>query len=244
MKKLYSFAILLMLACSTSYKSSAQTDLGILHNIQDGDTIKIMTTNPPQYVFVWGFVNYGPNALTQTDTLFISTPYITYKITLPPGGLAVNDTTFVADTTGFNSGPATGPSQWCDSIWAKNSSNAVIADPVMGNNKLCNTIYILNTPSSIGDKLNGSKSSNVAKLQVYPNPAVNAANFDYYTNNYSEAFVSVTDITGRQVYKKDLGSGQGARKANLDIAGLSNGVYIVELRAGNIKQVGKFVIQK
>ncbi len=241
MKKLYTLAALFMLSVTSAF---AQADLAILHNVQNGDTIEIATTNPPQYVFAYAFVNHGPNALTQTDTLFLSTPYTVFKLTLPPAGLPATDTVYFYDTTGFNQGPATGPSQWCDSIWAKNSSNAIIADPVMANNKLCNSIYILNTPVSISEKLGGSKGSTTASLNVYPNPAVSSVSFDYYSNSYNEATMIVTDITGRKVYQENLGNVNGAQKATINVNNFSNGLYIVELRVGNTKQVGKFSVQK
>ncbi len=241
MKKLYTLAALLMLSFTSVF---AQSDLAILHNVQNGDTIEITPTNPPQYVFAYAFVNYGPTALTQSDTLFLSTPYTVFKLTLPSAGLPASDTVYFYDTTGFNQGPASGPSQWCDSIWAKNSSNTVVADPVMSNNKLCNTIYILNTPTSVADKLGSSKGSATAKLNLYPNPASSSVSFDYYSNSYKEATMIVTDITGRKVYQENLGNVNGAQKATIDVNNFSNGLYIVELRVGNTKQVGKFSIQK
>ncbi|MBL7718174.1 MAG: T9SS type A sorting domain-containing protein [Flavipsychrobacter sp.] len=241
MKKIYFFVAALF----SAFTSFAQADLAILHNVQNGDTIKIMSTNPPQYALVFGFTNYGPNALTSTDTLFLATPYQTIKLTLPGTGLPVNDTVFFLDTVGFTSGPATGPGQWCDSIWAKNVNSVVIADPVMSNNKLCSSIYILNLTTSISETFGSTKNGpGVSRMEIYPNPAVNSISFSYEASEPGRATVTITDITGRKVYQEDLGQVYGAKQATINTSSLTQGIYIVELSVNNTKYIGKVVIQK
>lgn len=242
MKKLYTLAALFMLSVTSAF---AQADLAIIHSVQTGDTITVDATNPPAEIFGYSFVNYGPNALTQTDTLFLRTMYTQgyFVLTLPVAGLPVNDTVYFYDTVAFTGGTQpTGNLNWCDSIWAKNSSNAVIVDPTPSNNKMCHVVYLNNISLSVGEQFTTSKSG--ASLNVYPNPASTSINFDYYANSFADASVLVTDVTGRKVHQQKLGNVQGAQKATIDASNFSNGLYIVELRVGNTKQVGKFSVQK
>ncbi len=237
MKKLYSLVILLMLACSTSYKASAQTDLEIIHYITD--TIEC-GNQTPAYIFYYQFINNGNVALTQTDTIVLSTPYMTIQLLLPQTGLPVNDTVTFIDTVGF--GPTFSPTQqvqWCDSIWAR--SGAIIMDPDLTNNKTCDAMQIINNPASVK---NVATRINDEALYVYPNPATNAISFDYYGNSMQETVITVTDITGRKVIRKSLGKMNGAQKADVDVSTLTNGIYMVELNSGYKKQTSKFVIQK
>jgi hypothetical protein len=241
MKKLYSFLILLMLACSTSYKASAQADLVLLHAVSDTIECGNLT---PSYIFPFGFVNLGPNALTSTDTLYLKTYYSGtgfYKLLLPGTGFPVGDTLYFSDTLYFeNTFHATAIVQWCDSLWARNSSNAIIMDPVVANNKTCATVQIINDPASVK---NVEARANSLKLDVYPNPASKTISFDFYANSLLEPTVSITDLTGRKVISQNLGKVNGAHKANIDVTGLNSGIYVIELTLGYKKQVGKFVIQ-
>lgn len=245
MKKLYTLAALLMLSFSTiSFKASAQADLALAHGVSDTIECGNLT---PSYIFPFRFINFGPDALTQTDTLYLRTFYTGYyntyyKLTLPPTGFPVGDTLYWADTTYFeHSFAPTSAVQWCDSLWARNNTNAIIVDPVIANNKACSPVQIINDPTNIK---NTTPRPEGVKLNVYPNPATNSISFDYYTNSVLEPIVSVTDITGRRVIRKSLGKVNGANKASIDVADLSNGMYILELNFGYKKQVGKFYIQK
>ncbi|HYD22474.1 MAG TPA: T9SS type A sorting domain-containing protein [Flavipsychrobacter sp.] len=241
MKKLY----FLLSALLISLSSFAQADLQILHNLQAGDTIKIKPTNPPQYNFAYGFVNHGPNALTQTDTIFLKTPYQNYFIlTLPAAGVPVGDTVFFLDTTGFVTGPASGPYSWCDSIWAKNSSNAIIPDTGMSNNELCTSVQILNLTASISETFGTVPSATVVNLNVYPNPAVSSISFDYSVPVHMPVSVAVYDVVGRKVYQEDLGQQIGSQKKTVNVSNFTNGIYMVELLIDGQKHVGRVLVQK
>lgn len=243
MKKLY----FLLSALLISLSSFAQADLQILHNLQAGDTIKIKPTNPPQYNFAYGFVNHGPNALTQTDTIYLRTPYTTpgfFTLTLPAAGVPVGDTVYFLDTVGFSSGPASGPMPWCDSIWAKNSTNAIIPDTGMSNNELCTTVNILNLTASISETFGAVPSATVVNLNVYPNPAVSSISFDYNVPVHMPVSVAVYDVVGRKVYQEDLGQQIGSQKKTVNVSNFTNGIYMVELLIDGQKHVGRVLVQK
>lgn len=245
MKKLY----FLLSATLISLSSFAQTDLGIVNLVQTNDTFVIQTTGGPTYTFSDTFFNLGPTALSVTDTIFFRTPYHQpyIRLTLPVGGLPVGSSVYFNDTLSFVSGGIpTGPySGWCDTVWAKNVNSVVITDALQGNNKTCKTVYIKNNTLGIGSQpIVGSSASNGKMLNVYPNPATNLISLDYYSNNINDACIMVSDIMGRKVYQKNLGAVSGAQKVDVDVNNFSNGIYIVELRVGESKQVGRFVIQK
>ena len=76
--------------------------------------------------------------------------------------------------------------------------------------------------------------SNIANLNVYPNPANNVISF----NLASDAQVSVFDITGRMINTMNMAAGQG----QCQVRDLENGVYFLNVRYADGKQeVVRFV---
>lgn len=82
---------------------------------------------------------------------------------------------------------------------------------------------------------------NDQQLSLYPNPANNNLSFQLKLEKADKVIVSIKDITGREVLRKDYGLIQGGmdRTFDLDIKHINNGLYIVELMAGDRKATGK-----
>lgn len=78
------------------------------------------------------------------------------------------------------------------------------------------------------------KNAELIGLKLYPNPVKNIANF---SANETIQSVSIYDLTGRIVKQAT------PNKANfdLDVADLSNGVYLVKLSAGDIEATTKLI---
>lgn len=75
-------------------------------------------------------------------------------------------------------------------------------------------------------------------VKVYPNPAKDILHVAFETTE-KEAYISVTDLPGREIFRKKVGGG----KNTLDIATetWNNGTYIYEVRGGN-KRIGSGVV--
>jgi hypothetical protein len=107
---------------------------------------------------------------------------------------------------------------------------------------------IWNSPSctrtggtSIGDILVPKEKES---LTIYPNPATTEFSFDYALPVYSMAHVSITDVTGRVVYRKGYGNiTPGAHKYTVDISKLTPGMYTVEFQTDEKRAITKLTVK-
>lgn len=248
MKKIYALLAFAFLFSARASASPDTANLVVMHSVQTNDTVFIDSPSAPNFYVMYRFTNLGPDTLATTDTLFMNTPYANYYFLLTTvGGIGVGDTINFLDTVNFVSGPPDGTIPWCDSIWAKHNNNTVITDPNLQNNKVCNNVIVHHiTTTGIGEKLvAGPKYKGQAILGLYPNPANNSFNFDYEFPVYgTDATVYVMDLAGRVVRQQSLGRMNGTKKVSVDVSSLSTGTYFVELRANNVRSIGKLSIQK
>jgi uncharacterized delta-60 repeat protein len=91
-------------------------------------------------------------------------------------------------------------------------------------------------------RLNGNNIVGIDKtlidrsIQVYPNPT--SGLFNLRVNNSVE--VTITDVTGKLVYKRKSGLGI----ETIDLSKESNGMYFIDTRSENGRQSGKLIIAK
>lgn len=78
-------------------------------------------------------------------------------------------------------------------------------------------------------------------LTLHPNPCSQRAQASYYLSSAGPVKVMVYDVTGRLV-KTALDQDQGRGEHRLEIAGLSSGVYLVRLQAGQESSVRRLVV--
>lgn len=100
--------------------------------------------------------------------------------------------------------------------------------------------------------LKGNSSTSIADLkttasdlQIYPNPATNQVNLSIEMTQIENVFVSIKDITGRELKKVSLGKRQITvnAPAHLSLEGISAGVYILDIHAGQQQYTSKLTIQ-
>lgn len=97
------------------------------------------------------------------------------------------------------------------------------------------------SPLSIGDIIVPKERES---LVVYPNPATTEMNFDYALPVYSNAFVSISDATGRVVYRKNYGNvAPGNHKYTVDISKLVSGMYTVEFQTDEKRAITKLTVK-
>lgn len=84
---------------------------------------------------------------------------------------------------------------------------------------------------------------NVSAAKVYPNPTANSATVAFSLTNASEVNVNVTDMSGKEVFAKNLGNlSTGENSTEINMAGMASGVYYVQLHS-NGSVVTKKVIK-
>lgn len=244
MKKIFT---LFAVALSLGFTASAQSDLQMITSLKAVDTVRFKLDGSVGKIILYSFINHGPNALISTDTIVWRGPVFgQVSLSLPPAGVPANDTVYYLDTLFLNAmppAPVTNPFNWCDSIWAKHTGGAIIADPNVANNKTCKSVRFIQLNSGVG-------VGNVAgelkqELSVYPNPATGSINFSFAFGNNVAASVAVRDLLGKTVMQKDLGKGiSGKQSYSLDISNLQNGIYFLELSHNGSKAISRVVVQK
>lgn len=84
---------------------------------------------------------------------------------------------------------------------------------------------------------------NVSAAKVYPNPTANSATVAFSLTNASEVQLNVTDMSGKEVFAKNLGNlTAGENSTEINMAGMASGVYYVQLHS-NGSVVTKKVIK-
>ena len=82
-------------------------------------------------------------------------------------------------------------------------------------------------------------------LMLYPNPATDKINFNYYNEEYNKAQINIYDMTGRKVMASiEVASSLNLFKTEINIGNLKPGVYLFEAIMNNKEKIGaKFLKQ-
>lgn len=133
----------------------------------------------------------------------------------------------------------------CDSIWIVSPSGS--ANPAMEANKAndttCHNVIIDGWITNVNDidvDLDGNG------LLVYPNPAVSRdINIMYnFGVNTNKAEVTITDVTGRIIYSKIIGTNlRGTQNVPLQIGGIAPGMYSVRLATDEKVSIEKIYVK-
>ena len=78
---------------------------------------------------------------------------------------------------------------------------------------------------------------------VYPNPAVNEVNLAFNSRNSGMAYISIVDLTGREVLNFKKSASSGPNKLKMDVSELTKGVYFIKTRVNNKTNVTKLVVR-
>ncbi|MEQ8908054.1 MAG: choice-of-anchor J domain-containing protein [Vicingaceae bacterium] len=83
--------------------------------------------------------------------------------------------------------------------------------------------------------------SDVESLKIYPNPSANLTNISLNLSESKEMNLTVYDLAGKAVYRKDYGTMvKGKQTINLDVSSFAEGFYFVTLQLGD-EQVSRKV---
>lgn len=215
----------------------------------------------------FNIVNQVPTHVVGLDMAVVS-PAITlpageshlhYRMGSAPigGGASSNYSLYVLTKAEFEA-VAANPAQvksLLDARWADDS--ATIANEVQDNTteltdfesqEIVIVFRMHNSPSNsilLFDNLRvtagalGTGGFDIAQFTAYPNPASDIVNISG-SGIAPIDIVTVTDINGRIVARTEFA---GANAAQLDLSGLSNGVYIMAVSSGNATTTQKIVKQ-
>lgn len=193
-----------------------------------------------------------PCATNNIGMLFTTTPiYLSFPIVLP-NHTQIHSTAIITDT--FNWVTISG-SFIADSFYkyvflgnfyddAHTNFTIVNSNPCSGfGGGICNSYYYLDDICVSTDSLtcnlntgiNGTLSKN--EINVYPNPATSLLNISLPELNKS---LSISNIVGKQVYFTQ----ERKRDFKIDVSGLPNGIYFIQMQSEKNIQSNKFIINK
>jgi len=86
-----------------------------------------------------------------------------------------------------------------------------------------------------------NQKADVSSLTVYPNPASDELIVNLPFEQKSAVSIKIVDITGREVFSKQALS---VEKENINVSNLSNGIYLVVAKQGDVKLTQKLLIRK
>ena len=144
------------------------------------------------------------------------------------GGLEHNKY-MIVDETDTSSDPLvlTGSHNWSTSAETHNDENTVIVH----NKTIANLYY-----QEFMKRYNSNQSqSGIFEIEstngfsIYPNPTNGQFTISYSSNQNEKTDIKVTDLSGRAVFEESLNMVSGLNKKDLNLQGLSSGMYFIEL---------------
>ena len=80
-------------------------------------------------------------------------------------------------------------------------------------------------------------------VSLFPNPASDKVTVEFYTNTESDVTVSVTSMSGQLVREANASAKTGTTMIPVDLSGLTNGVYVVNVKSVNGVATHKVVVE-
>jgi hypothetical protein len=84
----------------------------------------------------------------------------------------------------------------------------------------------------------------VELLGTAPNPAQNRATVRYALPRRQDVAIRLYDVLGRRVRTVFRGKQEGRKKQQIDLSGLSSGVFFLRLRAGGATKTQKLTVMR
>jgi len=108
-----------------------------------------------------------------------------------------------------------------------------------------NNIYLDDINFYEGDqtKLGLEDYSDIANLQLYPNPADDVVNIEFNVATSGKVVLEVTDLTGKIVNTEVLDATAGANAVIMGTNQLNQGMYLLNIKSGNIQKTIQFAVK-
>lgn len=110
---------------------------------------------------------------------------------------------------------------------------------VTGAGFIQHTISNTITPIAEAVKNVAVKTSTVS---AFPNPTSGRLNIQWTENATEKGTVSITDVTGREVYNSKLSMSQGTGMTAIDLSALTNGMYLISIKSASLNYDSKIEI--
>jgi uncharacterized protein YjdB len=114
-------------------------------------------------------------------------------------------------------------------------------DSVQTANFIEHTISFTITPGTTGVT---AVSPAVSSVIAFPNPTNGRLNIQWQEPANESGSVTISDITGREMYKTTINMTQGTGVSQINVSGLANGLYMISIRSEDINYNSKIEVQR
>jgi hypothetical protein len=103
-------------------------------------------------------------------------------------------------------------------------------------------LFFLKSAPSVTTGISESKVS-ASNSVIYPNPAKNNATLAIDLKNNSKVDIAVINVVGQTVKSTKAEGQMGANTINIDLSGLSKGIYMVNVKVDNATSTKKLIVE-
>lgn len=232
-----------LLVCYSAFSQIRFVNLGIkagqptiADTIHVHDTLFVMFSiknNGPDTI--WGSDSVALEVKIDGNILFFSPGMQPYK-TMTNTQLLPGDSTLFGYMTVIDSNHKKGNTEVCGRVWHLNTVDTMI-DTFSTNNKTCFNYIVADKTVNIATTAQGTDV-----VTVSPNPVQGRLRFDLQLQEPAAAHITITDLTGRVVINEIHKPGT-KQSVTVDTRGLTPGIYIYTVSAGNTYKHGKVEVQ-
>ncbi len=105
------------------------------------------------------------------------------------------------------------------------------------------TPYRLSSDENIEGNINLEKTIGFEEVNLFPNPASNMLNVNYFIDNTATVNISVLDMLGKSILNEQLNSEEGFNQTSLDMNNLNSGIYFLKMQQNDQVVVKKFIVK-
>jgi len=172
----------------------------------------------------------GNDTVTQTVSIGCAFAVAGFEVTLDSVGVTLTSTAQNADSIVYDMGDGT----ILDNAEAVESYTYSQS----GTFTICMTVYNICGQSEacldVNNIVGGIESLlNPASLRLYPNPTSGSFTIDVELLQVANLKIRVLDMRGRTVYRANKGAQRGSLSEQVDLQGLSKGLYLVQVQAND-----------
>jgi hypothetical protein len=108
----------------------------------------------------------------------------------------------------------------------------------------CYRLYVETSSADFKAEL-GSIEDDPSKqdIEIYPNPTNNTLNTNYYATGQKEVVYTLYNSFGQRVFTKSLTTQAGLNILKIDVAHMTNGIYLLEIRDSEEQKMQKISVQ-
>lgn len=126
-------------------------------------------------------------------------------------------------------------------VFEKNEPNRKIKVAMIGDAN--STVVIVSKANENTQKSAKAEAKEDLQVSFFPNPAQDNFTLSFENNKSSSTKISITDLSGKEVFAKDLGKVNGQVKEQINTADWKSGVYMIHIRKGKDITTKKLIIQ-